>query len=166
MVTKEFYSRETRNTPSAVPIIGRSTTIRIQEATMITSVETAIRASVRPGEVLPTPTGTATFAVDQVDAQGLSLLFGPKKTRTLFTWRCLEGIPGYLRGRGWVPVGANRDVNSRYGLDGYLKGWIKRQTANYVAVVLERASVLELNRERPAHVRLSDRWPPIDQVGQ
>ena len=54
-------------------------------------------------------------------------------------------------------VGANRDVNGDYGLDGYLKGWIERRTANYVAVVLERAGILELNRERPAPVRLTDR---------
>src|SRR5690242_19099992 len=124
---------------------------------MRTSVEAAIRSSVRPGEVLPTPTGTAAFVVDQLDAEGLSLLFGPKKTRTLLSWRCLEGVPGYLRGRGWVLVGAHRDVNSDYGLDGYLKGWIKRQTANYVAVVLERAGIVDLDRERPAQVRLIDR---------
>ena len=124
---------------------------------MNASVEAAIRSSVRQGEVLPTPTGTAAFVVDQLDAEGLSLLFGPKKTRTLLSWRCLEGVPGYLRGRGWVLVGANRDVNSDYGLDGYLKGWIKRQTANYVAVVLERAGIVELDRERPAQVRLIDR---------
>lgn len=133
---------------------------------MMNSVEAAIRSSVRPGEVLPTPTGTATFVVDKLDAQGLSLLFGPQRTRTLLIWRCLEGVPGYLYGRGWVLVGANRDVNGDYGLDGYLKGWIKRQTANYVAVVLERAGVLELDRERPAQVRLTDRWPTIDQVDE
>ncbi len=124
---------------------------------MKASVEAAIRSSVKSSEVLPTPTGTATFAVDQLDAEGLSLLFGPKKTRTLLTWRCLEGVPGYLRGQGWVLVGANRDVNGDYGLDGYLKRSIKRQTANYVAVVLERAGILERNRERPARVRLADR---------
>ncbi|MGE5289014.1 MAG: hypothetical protein ACM3ML_17800 [Micromonosporaceae bacterium] len=61
-------------------------------------------------------------------------------------------------------MGANRDVNGDYGLDGYLKGWIKRQTANYVAVVLERAGVLDRDRERPAQVRLTHRWPAIDQV--
>jgi hypothetical protein len=56
-----------------------------------------------------------------------------------------------------VLAGANRDVNGDYGLDGDLKRSIKRQTANYVAVVLERAGVLELNRERPARVRLVER---------
>lgn len=121
-------------------------------------VEAAIRSSVRPGEVLPTPTGTATFDVGQLEPEALSLLFGPKRTVTLLPWRCLEGIPDYLHGRGWMPVGANRDVNSNYGLDGYLKSWIKRQTANYVALVLERAGVVELSRERPAHVRLISSW--------
>jgi hypothetical protein len=120
------------------------------------SVEAAIRASVRSGEVLPTPTGTATFVVDKMDADGLSLLLGPKMTRTLLTWCCLEGVPGYLRGQGWVPVGANRDVHGNYGLDGYLKRCVKRQTANYVAVVLERAGLLDLSRGRPAQVRLAD----------
>jgi hypothetical protein len=138
-------------------IIGSAIAIGAQEATMKASVEAAIRSSIRPGEVLPTPTGIATFVVDKMDAEGLSLLFGPKMTRTLLTWRCLEGVPGYMRGQEWVPVGANRDVNGNCGLDGYLKRWIKRQTANYVVVVLECAGVLELDRGRPAQVRLIDR---------
>jgi hypothetical protein len=121
-------------------------------------VQTAIRSSLRPGEVLPTPTGTATFEVCQLELEGLSLLFGRRKTRTLLTWSCLEGIPAHLHGEDWVPIGANRDVNSKYGLDGYLKSWVKRQAANYVAVVLERAGVVELSRERPAHVRLTKSW--------
>ena len=67
---------------------------------MRTSVEAAIRSSVRPGEVLPTPTGKATFIVDQLEAKGLSLLVGPKETRTLLTWRCLEGFRGTCAARG------------------------------------------------------------------
>ena len=50
---------------------------------MKASVEAAIRSSIRPGEVLPTPTGAATFVVDKMDAEGLSLLFGPKLTRNI-----------------------------------------------------------------------------------
>lgn len=122
------------------------------------SVKAAIRSSIQPREVLLTTTETATFEVGQLASEGLSLLLGPKKTKTLLTWRCLEGIPAYLKGRGWMPVAANRDINNDRGLDGYLKGWIKRQTANYVAVVLERAGVVELNRDRPAQVRLADCW--------
>jgi hypothetical protein len=68
----------------------------------------------------------------------------------------LEGVPELLRDRGWMRVGANRDVHGNPGtLDGYLKTCLKRQAANYVAVVLERAGVLELDRGTPARVRLS-----------
>jgi hypothetical protein len=127
-------------------------------------VQAAVRSSVRPGEVLPTPTGTTTFGVGQLRAEGLSLLFGPSQTRTWFSWYCLEGIPAYLDGQEWIPIGANRDVNGNYGLDGYLKRCIKRQTANYVAIVLERAGVVELDRERPARVRLTDSWRSTKQI--
>jgi hypothetical protein len=121
-------------------------------------VEEAIRAHVRPGDSLPTPTGRAAFIVRDLDTGGMVLLLGAKQTRNLLSWRCLEGIPGDLRGRGWVPVGASRDINGKPGtLDSYLKKWIKVQVANYVAVVLEQAHVVELDRDRPARVRLLGR---------
>jgi hypothetical protein len=118
-------------------------------------IEAAIRERVIPGSQLPTPTGRATFEIGEMTADSLVLLFGPKKTRTPISWACLEGISDYLRGRQWIRIGANRDVQGdREALDGYLKGFIKRQTADYVAVVLERAGVVELDRGRPARVRL------------
>jgi hypothetical protein len=118
-------------------------------------VETAIRSRLSPGTLLPTPTGSANFLVDKISATGIVLLFGAKRTPTPFGWSCLEGIPRFLGTRGWVRVGANRDVQGdQDALDGYLKGCIKRQTANYVAVVLGRAGVVELDRQRPARVRL------------
>lgn len=122
---------------------------------MAGSVEEAIRGRVRPGDSLPTPTGRAAFVVGDLDARGMALLLGVKQTRSLLSWPCLEGIPGALRGRGWVPVGASREVDGKPGtLDGYLKNWLKVQVANYVAVVFERACVIELDRDRPARVRL------------
>jgi hypothetical protein len=60
-------------------------------------VERAVRASVAAGEVLPTPTGRASFAVHAIDSDGIVLLFGPKKTATHFDWDCLEGIPTHFR---------------------------------------------------------------------
>ena len=122
---------------------------------MTGQVEAAIREHLAPEIQLPTPTERATFEIGEMTPDALILLFGPKKTQTAISWACLEGIPDYLRGRQWVRIGANRDVQGdQDALDGYLKGFIKRQAADYVAVVLERAGIVELDRARPARVRL------------
>jgi hypothetical protein len=119
-------------------------------------VEKALRASIAAGTSLPTPTGQATFIVAGFNQDGMILLLGPKRTATFLTWGCLEGVTGCLRGRGWVRIGANRDVNGNPGtFDAYLKSHIKRQVADYVAVVLERGRLVELNRDRPASLRLT-----------
>jgi len=119
-------------------------------------VEAAIRAHITPGLRLPTPTGRASFIVHELNARGIVLLLGPKHAWTPLSWDCLEGIPDVLRNRGWMRVGANRDVAGNPGtLDAYLKGCLKRQTADYVAVVLERAGLVDLDRDLPARVRLS-----------
>jgi hypothetical protein len=123
------------------------------------SVQQAVRSSVRPGERLPTPTGTAHFVVDKIDSTGVTLLFGPKRTPTFFDWDCLEGVVGYMKGRDWVAVGANRVLAGNPDtLDGYLKQHVPRQTANYIAVLLSQAGVLDLDDGRPARVRLSAEW--------
>jgi hypothetical protein len=115
----------------------------------------AVRASITAGTSLPTPTERATFILAEYKQEGMILLLGPKRTATFLTWDCLEGVIGCLRGRGWVRIGANRDVNGDPGtFDAYLKRHINRQVADYVAVVLERARLVELNRERPASLRL------------
>ena len=94
--------------------------------------------------------------VHELNPTGMVLLLGQKRAWTPLSWECMEGVPEFLRNRGWVRVGANRDVRGNPGtLDGYLKNCLKRQTADYVAVVLERAGVVELDRGTPAHVRLS-----------
>jgi hypothetical protein len=118
-------------------------------------VEMAIRANIAAGTRLPTPTGRATFIVDRLRREGMVIRVGAQRTATFLSWDCLEGITGYLQGRGWMRIGANRDVNGNPGtLDGYLKSHIKRQIADYIAVVLERARLVEVNRDRPASLRL------------
>lgn len=118
-------------------------------------VEQAIRRSISTGTQLPTPTGKATFVVNELSDSGLVLLLGEKQERTHLSWHCLEGALQFLHGQGWVHVGANRTLpGDPATLDGYLKGCLKRQTANYVAVVLERANLVDLDRTPPARVRL------------
>jgi hypothetical protein len=62
------------------------------------SVEAVIQSSVGPGDYLPTSTRTATFIVDQQDRGPIAAL-RPEEDEATLSWRCLEGIPDYLRGR-------------------------------------------------------------------
>jgi hypothetical protein len=44
------------------------------------------------------------------------------------------------------------------GLDEYLKEFLKRATASWVAALLEHAGVLSIDRSRPTHVKLNPAW--------
>jgi hypothetical protein len=122
-------------------------------------VENAIRESISPGELLPTPTGRGRFKVERYTPEGLVLLLGRKEAWTPLPWRAMEGVPDLLRGRNWVAIGSLYSTDSQPGsLDEYLKSFLKRATAGWVAVVLERAGVLTIDRSRPARVKLSAGW--------
>jgi hypothetical protein len=71
----------------------------------------------------------------------------------------MGGVPEFLRGRGWAPVGGVYSSQSQLGsLDDYLKTFLKRTTAGWVAVLLERAGVLTIDRSRPARVKFDSGW--------
>ena len=121
-------------------------------------VEQAVRTAVSPGTQLETPTGRGRFSVAQVDSDGVVLLLGKKEAWTRLTWEALEGIPDFLRSRGWVKVGGVYATTAEPGtLDAYLKGFVQRATGGWVAVLLERSGIVEIDRSRPAAVRLKAR---------
>lgn len=118
-------------------------------------VERAVRTAIAPGSRLPTTTGRGTFVVEALRADALVLLLGEQRAWTSLAWDGLEGLAPILRSRDWVKIGGRYEVDGDPGtLDGYLKTVVKRATAGWVAVVLERAGVVELDRSRPAKVRL------------
>lgn len=118
-------------------------------------VEQAIRATVSAGDQLRTPTGRGAFRVQEVRERGVTLLLGAKQTPTFFTWHCLEGIPAFLATGAWVRVGSRYDTAAEAGtLDDYLKRHVNRATAGWVAALLERAGIIDLDRTSPARVRL------------
>lgn len=122
-------------------------------------VESAVRGAVSPGEFLVTPTGRGRFKVARYTTEGLVLLLGAKEAWTPLPWRAMEGVPDFLRGRGWVAIGSLYSTGSQPGtLDEYLKAFLKRATAGWIAVVLERAGVLAIDRSQPARVKLSAGW--------
>lgn len=119
-------------------------------------VERAVREHVAPGTVMHTPGRGKPYVVDNVDGRGVILLLGAGRWETRLPWEALEGIPDLFRSRGWLRTTGsfypNPDTST---LDGHLKQYVSRETANWVAVMLERAGVLELDRSRPVRARLS-----------
>jgi hypothetical protein len=115
----------------------------------------AIQASIRTGARLSTPGRGSPFSVARIDDKGIVLLFGAKETPTPLTWHCLEGAIDFLRNKGWVEIGTLYDTSARPGtLDSYLKGCMKRATAGWVAALFEAAGLVQIDRSRPARVRL------------
>jgi hypothetical protein len=59
------------------------------------------------------------------------------------------------RHRGWVrTTGSFEPESDITTLSGYLKQFVSRETANWVAVVLDKAGVIELDLSRPVSARL------------
>jgi hypothetical protein len=130
-----------------------------QDGGMTGHVEAAVRGSISPGDRLATPSGRGQFTVARYTGDGLVLLLGEKEAWTPLPWTALEQVPGLLRGRGWVPIGGAYSVESAPGtLDEHLKKFLKRATAGWVAVVLEKAGVIRVDRARPARIMLLPGW--------
>lgn len=122
---------------------------------MARAVERAVRTGISPGDRLRTPSQGAPFTVRDITQDGVVLLFGKKETPTPLSWATLEGVAEFLGGGRWVVIGSVFDVQGDAStLDGYLKQYIKRATAGWVAALLERAGVVEIDRGRPARVRI------------
>ena len=118
-------------------------------------VEHAIRTRIGPSQELRTPGRAARFTVGDIDERGVVLLLGNGEWPTRLSWECLEGIPRYLSGGSWVPIGTTYQTESVAGtLDAYLKACSKTATAGWVAVLLEQVGVVEVDRSRPLKVRL------------
>ena len=83
------------------------------------------------------------------------LLLGEKRARTPIRWSVLEGVGTTLAGGGWMTIGSVYDTRAVSGtLDAYLKRFINRATAGWVAALLEKAGVVQIDRGRPSRVRL------------
>ena len=126
---------------------------------MTGSVENAVHGAVSPGDLLATPSGRAQFTVTEYTARGIVLLLGEKQARTPLPWRALEQVPDFLRGRGWVPIGSSYSTDGTPGsLDAHLKTFLKTATVGWIAVVLEKAGVITVDRTRPARIKLRPGW--------
>lgn len=118
-------------------------------------VEKAIRGSLHEGDILSTPSQDAPFVVGTIDHRGVVLLFGKQRTKTRFSWSVLEGARTQFGHSSWIVIGGRHDVEGNPGtLDGYLKEYVKRNTAAWVASLLEAAGVIEIDRGSPVRIRV------------
>lgn len=118
-------------------------------------VERAVRSHLEAGQELATPGQAKPFWVETLDDRGLVLLLGKGRWRTAIPWQALEGVADLLRGRGWVRTSGSYSLDDdTTTLSGYLKQFVNRETANWVAVALTEAGVLDLDRSRPIRARL------------
>jgi hypothetical protein len=109
--------------------------------------------------VLATPSGRGQFSVAEYTGYGITLLLGEKQAWTPLPWQALEQVPDLLRGRGWVLIGSVYSTDSTPGsLDAHLKTFLKRATAGWIAVVLEKAGVITSDRTPPARIKLRPGW--------
>jgi hypothetical protein len=118
-------------------------------------VERAIRAKLSAGSRLHTISRPSPFLLDKIDGRGIVLNLA-MRWPTRLSWQCLEGTVPYLRARGWVRAGGVHSLESPPGsLDEYLKGCVKRDTTNWVVVILREAEVVEVEVGPPLMVRLA-----------
>jgi len=124
------------------------------------SVFERITREIRSGMVLHTPVRRARFKVDSVDAKnGIVVFFVGAETRIKIPRVCWDGIPDFLRGRGWVKIGARHDTAPIGTLEEYLdRYWKQGKThasgASYVVPVLEHLGIVEVDHKTPSKVRL------------
>ena len=132
---------------------GRATDPKEEDA--VGPVERAIRAKLSAGNRLHTISRHSPFLLDEIDEDGIVLNLA-MRWATRLSWECLEGTVPFLSARGWVRAGGVHSLQSAPGsLDEYLKGCVKRDTTNWVVVVLRGAGVVEVDAGPPLMVRLA-----------
>lgn len=121
-------------------------------------VERAIKARYKaPPVTLYTYPQHKRFELSEIDGQGIVLILGDNDKHVPLRWYpCLEGVPAFLRTRGWIPVGGTKTKDGLPGtLDEYLKSnCTTTLVSGWLTVVLAESGVVEVRKERPLRVRL------------
>ena len=105
---------------------------------------------------LETPSGRQ-FKVTYIDSEKVIVVTGKKLTKMKIPASALEDVSDFLKGRGWVKIGAIHEISDEVSLDSFLKRFTHGTSiASYVAPMLELAGIVEIDRRRPARIRLKN----------
>jgi hypothetical protein len=120
----------------------------------MTEAEGVIRRRLTPGSTLCTLTRRRPFVIEGIDAQGVVLLLGARRTRTVIPWAVLQDLMVWLASQDWVEVGGRFAARPEgETVDALLKQEIPRAVANYVAALLVCADLAEADHGRPLRIR-------------
>jgi hypothetical protein len=121
------------------------------------TVEEAITGRLRAPTTFHTFGQGKPFVLERIDRDGIVLLLGQGRHYTPLSWDCLEDVLAFLkRSPGWVEAGGTYVVGGARGtLDEPLKACITRQTSRWVAVVLQEAGIVDVDRGPPLRVKLT-----------
>lgn len=112
------------------------------------------------GLVLYTPVQRKPFSVKCKEPD--RIVFLVKKTKIEVSKDCWNGIPDFLRGKGWVKIGAKHEVLEKLST-GTLERYLRENSVNdksrasqgsYVAPLLEHLKIVEVRHEKYSAVRL------------
>ena len=121
---------------------------------MVQDIMISITTKISPGMKISTPSGRAEFEIYHIDALRVIILVGKKRSPIKIPAQCFEDIPQFLTGKGWVRIGAIHETIQEHTLDTFVKQYTRRSTASYIAPILEKAKIIEIDRNIPAKVRL------------
>jgi len=105
-------------------------------------------------EVLQTPSGRSQFEIYHIDPDRVVI---KTKSGTIISIpaSCFIETPKFLREKNWVRIGAVHETASNDTLESHLQNFTHgTSVASYVAPILERAGIVEINGNRPAKLRL------------
>lgn len=95
------------------------------------------------------------FKVIHIDGEKGLIETGKKPSTLKIPVSALEEAPDFLRGKGWIRIGAVHEISDELSLDTFLKRFSHGTSlASYVAPLLELAEIAEIDRKRPAKIRL------------
>jgi len=97
---------------------------------------------------LRTPSGKQ-FKITHIDSEKVLIETGRTPSIIKIPASALEEAPNFLRGKGWISIGPVQENSDELSLD-----TLGRSRAPYVAPLLELAKIAEIDRSRPAKIRL------------
>ena len=116
----------------------------------------AIERTLAVGQVLPTPSSSASFAITAMNGEGIRI----NRQVPRITWKALEQVVSVVRNQGSpVRIGAIHGIPEPGTLEAYLMDALdtKTSTASYAASILEAARIAEYAKvagSKAMHIRL------------